>query len=461
MNAAERAEPLNELESIWRSSGSIIGLEALTLTTQLVALAVLARRNSEQKATLFPSPEPLPGSWAHLTAISGPRFCQQLARAFATTGDVNQELAPLFDARSLERQPDERTVGLVLRWALQVAERPDVSSILDAVIAQSDQRSREPVTLPSTVASLLVGLADLKGGQEVADPFCRTGDLLQATAVGTQRGPAGLRLIGYEQNAELARIAKLRALVLDSPPMEVEARDALFDPPEAAGRLRHFDRVVTAPPVTLRLDTSSLERDPYLRFRMGVQSRTGADIARIEHIVASLKPDGRAVVLVPVGLLFRGGHEERVRAALLREGWIDTIITLPPGAFYGTRIATAVLVLTKARANDRRIRYVNAVDRSDARRPGPPDAALVQRILLAEMGDSEEEGFVRWVSLAEIEAHQWSLAPAPYFPAPSVEIPDPADVAAKLKNLVRARDAAEARFDAAATHLAALLGGTR
>jgi hypothetical protein len=463
MNAAAHAELLNELESIWRSSGSIIGPDTLTLTVQVTAVAVLARRNSGQQATLFPSPEPLPGSWAHLKAISGPRFCQQLARAFATTGDVNQELAPLFDARSLERQPDERTVGLVLRWALQVAERPDVSSILDAVIAQSDQRSREPVTLPSTVASLLVGLADLQDGQEVADPFCRTGDLLQAAVVGTQRGPAGLRLVGYEQNAELVRIAKLRALVLGSPPMEIETRDALFDPPEAAGRLRRVDRIVTAPPVTLRLDISSLERDPYLRFRMGVQSRTRADIARIEHIVASLEPDGRAVVLVPVGLLFRGGHEERVRAALLREGWIDTIITLPPGAFYGTRISTAILVLRQARTRDERgrIRYINAGDLGEVRRPGPPDAALVQRILLAEMGDAEEEGFVRWVSLAEIEANQWSLAPTPYFPAPSVEIPDPADVAANLKNLVWERDAAEARFDAAATDLAALLGSTR
>lgn len=461
MTAAAGTELLNELDSIWRSSVTGSGTDSLLLTVQVIALAVVAHRNSGQRATLFPSPEPLPGSWAHLNAVSGPRFCQQLGRAFASTGDGNPEIAPLFDASSLERQPDERTVGLVLRWALRIAERPDVGTILDAVIAQSVQRTREPVVLPSTVASLLVGLSDIQDGHEVADPFCRTGELLHAAAHGAKRVAAGLRLVGYEQNEELARIAKLRAIVLNAPPMEIETRDALFDPPEAAGRLRRFDRVVTAPPVTLRLDISSLERDPYLRFRMGVQSRTGADIARIEHIVASLKPDGRAVVLVPVGLLFRGGHEERVRAALLREGWIDTIVTMPPGAFYGTRIATAVLVLTKARANDRRIRYVNAVDVSDARRPGPPDAALVQRILLAEMGDAEEEGFVRWVPLEEIEANQWSLAPAPYFPAPSVDIPDPAVVAANLKNLVREREAAEARFDAAATHLAVLLRGTR
>lgn len=464
MTPAAATGPLDELDRLWRDSGALMDDQSVLLCLQVTVLAALAYRDSEPVPVSSRSDTTAPVSWAHLNAISPPNFSAQLTSAFTSLAKASPDTAKLFDTAPLRQQPNERALGLLLQWALRVAQRTDVPLILDGLIARLGQGSRDPVTLPTTVASLLVGLLDLRDGQEIADPFCRTGDLLQAVAgVAKHDGHTGSSFTGYEVSPFLAQIARLRALWRDLPDRDIECRDALFLPPEAGGRLRQFDRIVTSPPITLRLDISELEKDRYLRFPLGVQPRTGADIARIEHIIASLKAGGRAVVLVPAGLLFRSGHEQRVREELLSRDVIDTIIALPPGAYYGTRIATAVLVLVKGRPANRRgrIRYVNAAHLGDARRSGPPDEDLIDRILLAAKSDASEEGFVHEISLADTEANQWNLAPLPYFRAAPEELADPAELTLLLKERVAEQTAAQARFDAAAADLAALLGGAR
>lgn len=112
----------------------------------------------------------------------------------------------------------------------------------------------------------------------------------------------------------------------------------------------YVDAVVSNPPYSQKWDPSNKESDPrYSRF--GLAPKAKADYAFLLHDLFHIKPDGIMTIVLPHGVLFRGGEESAIRQKLIEANHIDTIIGLPPSIFFGTGIPTVVIVLKQKRKN--------------------------------------------------------------------------------------------------------------
>jgi type I restriction enzyme M protein len=133
--------------------------------------------------------------------------------------------------------------------------------------------------------------------------------------------------------------------------------DTLRDPRfvERSG-LRRFDVVVANPPFSLKnWGADTWANDPYGRAFCGLPPARTADLAWVQHMVASMKPDtGRVGVVMPHGVLFRGGAEKTIRQCLLQQDRLDAVIGLPPNLFYSTPIPACLLIFKASKDAIRR-----------------------------------------------------------------------------------------------------------
>lgn len=121
------------------------------------------------------------------------------------------------------------------------------------------------------------------------------------------------------------------------------------------GSLKRFDFAVANPPFSYKSWSNGVDtaRDEFNRFGYGVPPAKNGDYAFLLHILKSLKSTGKAAVILPHGVLFRGNAEATIRQNLVTQGYIKGIIGLPPNLFYGTGIPACIIVLDKAEAATR------------------------------------------------------------------------------------------------------------
>jgi hypothetical protein len=136
---------------------------------------------------------------------------------------------------------------------------------------------------------------------------------------------------------------------------DIRSGDILDKPQHVEhGQIMQFDRVIANPPFNLRyLDSDSGEDDAYGRFRYGKPPRNTADFAFVQHMIASLNQEGMMGVVVPHGVLFRGGQERNIRQGIIEDDLVEAVIGLPPGLFYGAGISVALLIINKNKQAER------------------------------------------------------------------------------------------------------------
>lgn len=132
----------------------------------------------------------------------------------------------------------------------------------------------------------------------------------------------------------------------------------MIDPVTGRYETLLVDAVVSNPPYSAEWDRPKQGADP--RFSYGLAPEKTADYAFLLHELYHLKSDGILAIVLPHGVLFRGGEEEAIRTQLVNRNHIETIIGLPPNIFYGTGIATIVMVLKKDRGSDDSILFIDA-----------------------------------------------------------------------------------------------------
>lgn len=283
----------------------------------------------------------------------------------------------------------------------------------DAASQPANQSTR------AEVARLMVDLAGVSEGMSVFDPVCGTGGLLLAAAAHVKRQEGEVQsLLLYGQELDPAKAeATSRALQAESLRSVVVASDTLRAPlkPNDLSVLLTFDVVLAHPPFSLA-DWGAegwIRRDPLDRARFGLPPDGNGDYAFILHALASLKPHGRAVLLLPMGVLYRSGAEAKIREALICEGLIDAVISLPPGVNRGTKAPTVLLVLRRDCPPERRdkVLLVDGAAKASGSRSGQPSTPLdLSELAKLAQWEAKDDVHRRVVSIEEIIEQRFNLS---------------------------------------------------
>ena len=263
----------------------------------------------------------------------------------------------------------------------------------------------------------------------VLDFACGSGSLL--LNVRNRLGPRGIgKIYGQERNITTYNLARMNMLLhgVRDTEFEIFHGDTLtndWDMLREANpaRMPRFDAVVANPPFSYRWEPSETLGDD-ARFRnYGLAPRSAADFAFLLHGFHYLKQDGTMAIILPHGVLFRGGAEEKIRTRLLRDGHIDAVIGLPANLFFSTGIPVCILVLKRCKKHDD-VLFINAAGPGRFKKgkrqnqlTGDHIADIVETYRFrkqedryarrVEMDEIEEKGFnlniARYVSIAEAE----------------------------------------------------------
>ena len=204
---------------------------------------------------------------------------------------------------------------------------------------------------------------------QVYDPTCGSAGLLLTIGdamvdVGIARDE--IKYFGQEKITETYNLSRMNLVMKGCKPAQIAVRngDTLEDDwpyfdENTAYQPVFVDAVVSNPPYSLRWETEGKEND--VRFRgYGIAPKTKADYAFLLHCLYHLKPDGVMGIVLPHGVLFRGGTEGAIRKQLIENNQIETIIGLPANLFYNTSIPTLIMILRKNRTNDDSVLFIDA-----------------------------------------------------------------------------------------------------
>ena len=325
---------------------------------------------------------------------------------------------------------------------------------------------------PQQISSILSGIVTLDSQEPATGPIkhlgsvfdfaCGSGSLLLniRTRMKDAGGTIG-KIVGQEKNITTYNLARMNMLlhgVKDSE-FEIYHGDTLTNDWDMLremnpAKMPKFDAVVANPPFSYRWEPSeALGED--MRFKnYGLAPKSAADFAFLLHGFHYLKQDGVMAIILPHGVLFRGGAEERIRTKLLQDGHIDTVIGLPANLFFSTGIPVCILVLKKCKKPDD-VLFINAAEhfekgkRQNRLREGndgePND---IQKILETYQYRKEEDRYSMRVSMERIEKEGYNLNISRYIStAVTEEEIDLQATHAKLESLATAIEAATGKHN--------------
>lgn len=213
---------------------------------------------------------------------------------------------------------------------------------------------------PRAVVHLLVKILDPQPGETVMDPACGSGGMLVETvnAVAAHGGdPRTLLLRGQEVNLTTSAIAKMNLYLHGVEDFSIRRGDTFREPKfTTQGKLNTFDVVIANPPFSLQnWGAKDWSNDPWGRSFCGVPPAKNGDYAWIQHMVAAMDENrGRVGVVMPHGVLFRGGKEGSIRQCLLEKDLLEAVIGLPNNLFYSTSIPVCLLIFRKTKPAERK-----------------------------------------------------------------------------------------------------------
>ncbi|WP_053978176.1 type I restriction-modification system subunit M [Mangrovimonas xylaniphaga] len=337
---------------------------------------------------------------------------------------------------------------------------------------------------PRGVVQLIVQLIKPEPKQKVYDPTCGSGGMLIESARYIAEQPNGkvgnninVSLYGQEKNLSTWAIGKLNMILHNFMDADIRKGDTLVDPKHRneANELDLFDRVIANPPFSIgewwtpaetnietKLDKNGKEKkvtpqynsvvsDPYARLQYGIPPRGYADLAFIQHMIAVLKQDGKAGVVLPHGTLFRGSSEGKIRQALLEADLVEGIVGLPSALFYNTGIPASVWIINKNKTEAQKGKVI-IIDASNDYKEGKNQNEIkpkhISKIVKAYDEATEVDKYMRVVDLKEIAENDYNLNISRYIdtsePEPEIDL---SKVRSKLKNLVEQEDTINTRLE--------------
>jgi len=253
---------------------------------------------------------------------------------------------------------------------------------------------------------------------KVLDFACGSGSLLLNVRKQIKsKGGTINKIYGQEKNITTYNLARMNMLLhgMKDTEFEIFHGDTLLNHWDLLNEMNpskkiKFDAIVANPPFSLRWEPNDTMAEDFRFKSHGLAPKSAADFAFLLHGFHFLSDEGTMAIILPHGVLFRGGAEERIRTKLLKDNHIDTIIGLPSNLFYSTGIPVCILVLKKCKKQDD-ILFINA---SEQYKPGKRQNYLesehIQRIVdTYQFRPDNVERYARRVSMGEIEKNGFNL----------------------------------------------------
>jgi type I restriction enzyme M protein len=251
--------------------------------------------------------------------------------------------------------------------------------------------------------------------ENVLDFACGSGSLL--LNVRKRMGPQGIgKIYGQEKNITTYNLARMNMLLhgVKDTEFEIYHGDTLTNEWDTLRELNpakkpSFDAIVANPPFSYRWEPNDAIGDDVRFKNHGVAPKSAADFAFLLHGFHFLKDEGVMAIILPHGVLFRGGAEERIRTKLLKDGHIDTVIGLPANLFYSTSIPVCILVLKKCKKPDD-VLFINAAEHFvKGKRQNQLTEEHIAKIIHTYQFREEGVRYSRRVEMAEIEKNNFNL----------------------------------------------------
>ncbi|PBQ11386.1 type I restriction-modification system subunit M [Pseudomonas congelans] len=287
-----------------------------------------------------------------------------------------------------------------------------ISDILSAIVTLDGQ---EPKTGPK------------KRLDSVLDFACGSGSLL--LNVRKRVGPHGIgKIYGQEKNITTYNLARMNMLLhgVKDTEFEIYHGDTLSNDWDILRELNPskkpvFDAIVANPPFSFRWDPTEAMADDVRFKNHGLAPKSAADFAFLLHGFHFLKDDGVMAIILPHGVLFRSGAEERIRTKLLNDGHIDTVIGLPSNLFYSTGIPVCILVLKKCKQPDD-VLFINAAEHfAKGKRQNQLTEEHIAKIIKTYQTREPEPRYARRVEMEEIKKNGYNLNISRYISTASAE----------------------------------------
>ncbi|HEH9414988.1 type I restriction-modification system subunit M [Aeromonas veronii] len=277
-----------------------------------------------------------------------------------------------------------------------------ISNILSAIVTLDSQEPKE---------------GPRKKLENVLDFACGSGSLLLNIRHRMQESGGSIgKIYGQEYNVTTYNLARMNMLLhgVKDTEFEIYHGDTLINAWDYLretnpARKPQFDAVVANPPFSYRWEPAdTISQD--MRFKNhGVAPKSAADFAFLLHGLHYLKDDGVMAIILPHGVLFRGGAEERIRRKLLQDGHIDTVIGLPANLFYSTGIPVCILVLKKCKKPDD-VLFINAAEYFErGKRQNQLTEEHIGKIIDTYQHRKEESRYAKRVGMEEIEKNDFNL----------------------------------------------------
>lgn len=268
---------------------------------------------------------------------------------------------------------------------------------------------------PRTLVDLMVSAVNPRKGESVYDPVCGSGGFLVAAGKHDLNAFGEVLLSGREINISSARIAKINCYLHGFYNASIKVESSL-----RFVECGKYDIVLANPPFSMPF--SDLEGIDYSFFEFGLPPKSNADYAFLQIVIKSMKESGRAAVVVPQGVLFRGGDEGEIRKSIILSGLIDAVVTLPSNIFINTAIPVSVLMLKGSAIEAEGIFFVDGAAVYERLQKKPSgDQVFGKAVLDIFEKRREVEGVSRLVGWDVIAENNYNLSLARYISPLSTE----------------------------------------
>lgn len=295
----------------------------------------------------------------------------------------------------------------------------DAYEYLMTMYASNAGKSGGEFFTPADVSELLtrLGTVDKKMVNKVYDPACGSGSLLLKAEKILGKDAVKNGFYGQEINITTYNLCRINMFLHDIgfDKFDIECEDTLTNPQH--WDYEPFELIVSNPPYSIKWDGDEnplLINDP--RFApAGILAPKGkADMAFIMHSLSWLAPNGVAAIVCFPGIMYRGGAEQKIRQYLIDNNYIDAVIQLPSNLFFGTPIATCIMVMKKGKSDNKTLfidaskKFVKAINNNRL------SESNIQDILNAFIERKEVEHFVHVAEYDEIRDNKYNLAVSVY-----------------------------------------------